>query len=195
MIVFRGMKMKTNYMQNLRKYTALLVAIVAYFLIHEGAHWLYAVSIGAFKQVNVIGLGIQIESYIERMSDIQFGVFNLLGPVATVICSYILVMLTPRFVSFKSDFARAIAFYMTIVFLVTDPLYLCFLSLFVGGGDMNGIVLLFPEMVVRAFAGILGAINILIIRKTLLPKYQQVYRGKRKKASIQNGMRDGNRID
>jgi hypothetical protein len=151
----------------------LAIAIAAYFLVHEGAHWLYAAHIGAFKQINVIGLGIQIEPYVERMSETQLGVFCLLGPASTIVCGYILLALTPKFASLHSGYARAIAYYATLAFLLIDPLYLSVLSFFVGGGDMNGIVLLFPEIAVRAPAGGLAIANIIIITKALVPIYRQ----------------------
>ena len=33
---------------------------VIYFAVHEGAHLLYALSIGAFRQINFMGIGMQI---------------------------------------------------------------------------------------------------------------------------------------
>ncbi len=48
--------MKINYKRNLRKWTALAVAIAAFLVIHEGSHLIYALSMGAFKQINILGL-------------------------------------------------------------------------------------------------------------------------------------------
>jgi hypothetical protein len=164
-----------DYKQNLRKWTSLGCGIVAYFLVHEGTHLLYAVSIGAFKQINIIGFGIQIEPYAERMSVLQRGVFNLLGPASAIVCGYILLAFASRFVMLKSAYARAIAFYTTIAFLIIDPLYLCFLSFFVGGGDMNGIILILPEAAVRVVAGLISLINTFIIISMLVPKYRLAF--------------------
>lgn len=36
-------------------------------MIHEGDHLLYALRVGAFKQINIMGLGVQIDIYSERM--------------------------------------------------------------------------------------------------------------------------------
>ena len=44
--------------KRVRQYVGLLSAVIAYYLIHEGAHFLYALSIGAFKQINFMGLGM-----------------------------------------------------------------------------------------------------------------------------------------
>lgn len=167
--------MQIDYKRNLRKWTALLVAVICYFVIHEGAHWIYAICTGAFKQINFVGFGIQVDIYRELMSDIQLAIFCLAGPVATIIIGYILLALAQKFLLLKSVYLRAITYYLTIAFLVIDPLYLSVLSLFVGGGDMNGIILIFPKLIVRIVSGIIAAINIFIIAKNVVPKYRQSY--------------------
>lgn len=53
----------------------LLFAAVAYYLIHEGAHLLYALALGVFKRIKFMGLGMQIATYSEKMTDVQIGIF------------------------------------------------------------------------------------------------------------------------
>ena len=161
--------------RSFRNYTALFLAILGYFVFHEGAHWVYAISTGSFKQINFIGIGVQIDIYRELMSDIQLGIFCLFGPITTLIIGYALFAMTNRFILFQSVFLRAVTYYFTLVFLLVDPLYLSVLSFFVGGGDMNGISLMMPEMVVRVVAGLITAMNIFIVLKVIVPKYRQAY--------------------
>ena len=52
-----------------RQYIGLLCAILAYYVIHEGAHLVYALGIGVFKQINFIGLGMQVDVYADRMTE------------------------------------------------------------------------------------------------------------------------------
>ena len=54
--------------KRVRQYVGLLSAVIAYYLLHEGAHLLYALLIGAFKQVNLMGMGMQIDIYVEKMT-------------------------------------------------------------------------------------------------------------------------------
>ena len=68
-------------------------------------------------------------------------------------------------------------YYITIAFLLLDPLYLSVLCGFFGGGDMNGIALLFPEWVTRCLFGILLLVNGLVFWKLVLPAYQQSFSG------------------
>ena len=49
-----------------RQYTGLLSAIVCYYGVHEGAHLLYALSVGAFKKINFLGLGIQVDVFLAK---------------------------------------------------------------------------------------------------------------------------------
>ena len=59
----------------MRQYIGILAALVAYYFVHEGAHLLYALLTGVFKQINFMGLGVQIDVYTERMTDTQLGIF------------------------------------------------------------------------------------------------------------------------
>ncbi len=43
--------------KRVRQYIGILAAVVAYYIVHEWAHLLYALSAGAFKKINFIGLG------------------------------------------------------------------------------------------------------------------------------------------
>ena len=68
-----------------------------------------------------------------------------------------------------------ILFIQLVRVLLLDPLYLSILCGFFGGGDMNGISLLFPEWAVRiAFAGLL-IINGWIFWKRVLPIYKESF--------------------
>jgi hypothetical protein len=167
--------MRIDYKRNLRKWTAVLAAGVGYLVIHEGAHLIYAVAIGAFRQINFLGLGIQIDIYRELMSDIQFGIFNLVASIATIAIGYILLVMTPKFLRITSDYLRAITYYLTIAFLIIDPLYLSVIYQFVGGGDMNGIIVFIPELTARIAFGLLAIVNIIIVIRIVAPKYRQVY--------------------
>ena len=158
-----------------RQYIGLLSAVLAYYIIHEGAHLIYALITGAFKQINVMGMGVQIDIYAERITDIQLGIFCLVGSVATFVTAYTLVLFTNKIGKNSSKIFKACMYYITIAMLLIDPLYLSVLCGFFGGGDMNGISLLFPEIAVRIVYGIILAINIAVFMKIVLPKYQLAF--------------------
>ena len=77
-----------------RQYIGILAALAAYYIVHEGAHLLYALFTGVFKQINFMGLGVQIDVYVEHMTDIQLGIFCLAGAMATFCAGYLLTVLS-----------------------------------------------------------------------------------------------------
>ena len=60
-----------------RQYIGILAAVIAYYLVHEGAHLLYALFTGVFRQVKFMGLGVQVDVFRERMTDMQLGIEDL----------------------------------------------------------------------------------------------------------------------
>ena len=119
--------------------------LVTYFFVHEVAHLLYALLAGVYKQINFMGLGVQIDVYAERMTDTQLGIFCLMGVFATLCIGYLLTALVKNICRIKNKLLRAMIYYITIALLLLDPLYLSFFCSFFGGGDMNGIALICPE--------------------------------------------------
>lgn len=164
--------------KRVRQLVGIFAAIVAYYLIHEGAHLLYAVCTGVFKQINFMGLGVQIDVYAERMTDAQLGIFCLVGALATFCAAYLVAALARSICHAKSKLLRAVLYYITIAFLLLDPLYLSVLCGFFGGGDMNGIALLCPEWAARCLFGALLLVNGLVFWKRVLPVYRQPFSGR-----------------
>ena len=161
-----------------RQYIGILAALAAYYLVHEGAHLLYAVCPGVFKQINFMGLGVQIDVYAERMTNMQLGIFCLVGALATFSVGYLLAALARSICHAKSKLLRAVLYYITIALLLLDPLYLSVLCGFFGGGDMNGIALLYPEWAARCLFGALLLVNGLVFWKRVLPVYRQSFSGR-----------------
>jgi len=158
-----------------RQFLGLLSAVAAYYIIHEGAHLLYALLLGVFKGIRFMGIGMQIVVSTERMNDMQLGIFCLVGAVATLIAAYGLVAATDKICTAKSKVFKACMYYVTITMLLIDPLYLSLLCGFFGGGDMNGIALLVPEWIARVSFGVLLFINGFVFWKLVLPKYKKSF--------------------
>ena len=161
--------------KRVRQYVGLLSAVIAYYLLHEGAHLLYALSVGAFKQINLMGLGMQIDIYAEKMTQTQLGIFCLLGSVTTLLTAYILIALIDKIRNISSKAIKACLYYITIAMLLIDPLYLSVLCGFFGGGDMNGIKLLVPEVATRILYGLVLVVNAFVFVKIVLPKYKLAF--------------------
>ena len=158
-----------------RQYIGILAAVIIYYIIHEGAHLLVALHYGVFKGINFMGLGMQIDVYAERLTDTQLGLFCLAGPVATLLFGWVVILLAKRICTSKSKLFKAVMWYVSLAFLIIDPLYLSVLCGFFGGGDMNGITLLLPEVAAKILFGVILVINGLLFWKVILPKYKMAF--------------------
>ena len=161
--------------KRIRQYIGIFAAVIAYYIIHEGAHLIAALYYGVFKGINFMGLGMQIDVYAERLADTQLGLFCLAGPVATLLFGWVLILLAKRICTSKSTLFKAVIWYVSLAILIIDPLYLSILCGFFGGGDMNGIKLLFPEIAVRIVSAVIGVIHGVVIWKFLLPSYTKSF--------------------
>ena len=162
--------------KRVRQYIGIFAAVIAYYVIHEGAHLLAALFMGTFKQINFMGIGIQIDVFADRMSDTQMGIFCLAGALSTLLTACILTALCGVICRAKSKVFRAVMYYISIVMLLLDPLYLSLLCGLFGGGDMNGISLLIPEIAARISAGVLLVINGTVFFKVILPTYSSSFK-------------------
>lgn len=166
--------------KRVRQYLGILCALLCYYVVHEGAHLIYALCLGVFRQVNLMALGVQIDIFRDQLSDVQLGWFCLVGPLATLAAAWMLVLLSDRICASRSVVLKACAWYTTIALLLLDPLYLGILYRFVGGGDMNGIRLLLPEVWASLVALVVAVAHLVVLWKVLSPKYKAAF------ASIQN---------
>ena len=161
--------------KKIRQYIGLAVAVLMYYLIHEGAHLAVALAQGVFKQINVMGMGVQIDVYTEQMNDVQMGIFCLMGPVASILAGWLMTAFVHPICRIQSMVVKACAWYTTLTLLILDPLYLSIYYRWVGGGDMNGIALLLPEPMVSTIAAAIAIVNAILIWKVLYPNYHKAF--------------------
>lgn len=151
------------------------MAVLMYYLIHEGAHLVVALAQGVFKQINFMGMGVQIDVYTEQMNDVQIGILCLMGPVASILAGWLMTTFVHPICRIRSIIVKACAWYTTLTLLILDPLYLSIYYRWVGGGDMNGIALLLPEPIVSIIAAAIAIVNAILIWKVLYPNYQKAF--------------------
>lgn len=158
-----------------RQYLGIIISVIIYYIIHEGAHLLMALYYETFKTIHFMGIGIQIDVYREQMTDIQLGIFCLMGPIATFLAAWVLVGFCKKICQLKSKVIRAIGWYVSLIMLLLDPIYLSVLYRFVGGGDMNGIKLLAPEGIAAAIFLVIAVIHMVVVCKYIYPQYKQAF--------------------
>ena len=161
--------------KKIRQYACLIVAVVVYFLIHEGAHALVALYYGVFKSIRFLGVGVQVVVNHEAMTETQIGIFCLVGVLSALIAGWVLLLMSRSICSSKSAYVRTLGWYVTMVLLVLDPLYLSVLYPYVGGGDMNGIQLLVPEAAAQITFGALLVINVIALVALAYKPYKKSF--------------------
>ena len=107
-----------------RQYIGILAAVLSYYLLHEGAHLITALCMGVFKEVKFLGVGMQVDVAAAQMTDLQMGIFCLAGAVCTLIAAILLTLLAPNICRIESKTVKAAFYYITMVMLLLDPLYL-----------------------------------------------------------------------
>ena len=168
--------MREKVLKNLRKWYALICAILLYYIIHEGSHIVVALIYGVFEKVKLLGLGVQVVANAKQLTNYQIAIFCIVGSIVTLLVGYFLVLNTKRIVESKYKILKAIAYYTTLSFLLIDPLYLTIMYKFVGGGDMNGILLFgIPEIVLQLIYGSITIINFFLINKKIYPEYKKSF--------------------
>lgn len=161
--------------KRIRQYVGIFAAVLAYYIVHEGAHLLTALYYGVFKGINFMGLGMQIDAYTGRMTDMQLGIFCLVGAISTLVFGWLLIAFANKICKVESKVFKSVMWYVSLAILLIDPLYLSVLCGFFGGGDMNGIKLLFPEIAARIVFAVIGIIHGVVIWKYLLPEYTKAF--------------------
>ena len=156
-----------------RQYAFSLLAGVTYLIIHEGTHLIQALMHHIFQGIRFNGLGVEV--LITEPLTIggwKLACFSGLSSIVTVGIGYILYGLAPAILSIKSFSAKGYLYYVTLVFLLLDPLYVSVFSFFVGG-DINGIAagLGVPYMAIRIVFFVVFGLNLLLVIKALYPKY------------------------
>lgn len=168
--------MANTNQQNLGKWAALIWALLLYFIIHEGIKMLYALCVGASVHVSFVSLQYEAMVDITTMTTFQQCVFWLIGSVCTTVAGYIMFFLTDKILQLHKQWTHVFDYYLTIVLLVVDPVYLGIVSLMMEGGDMDGIRTVMNEQVVRLVAELVSIANVFIIIKYFLPKHRVAWK-------------------
>lgn len=125
----------------MKKYLAVVLALIIFATIHEGMHAVLAMAYGEFEAFHVrpFGLEVTYKTPVEERHGIRWGFISGTSNIATVLLGYLLFAFKTRYEKHQNDFIRALAYWLIICLLFLDPLNLSIGSLFYGG-DINGIV-------------------------------------------------------
>ncbi len=164
-----------KFKKNLKLWIGLIIGIITYYIIHEGTHFIQAILTNNFDSIRLVGLaGVEI-MIKEVPTGISLGLFSGLSSIITVLFGYILLLIMPKIHSLSYKMLKVALYYITIILLVLDPIYMSVLHRYVGGGDMNGVTqgLGISTVPVSIVFGGLAVINIYLVIKKVHPAYKR----------------------
>ncbi len=168
--------MKGRMLKSMKQWIGVFIAIICYYIVHEGTHLLLALSFDVFERIRFVGIwGIQIVTD-KGLDGIRLALFNGLSSIATILIGYILA-LSPIVFKLKSRALLIAFYYITLCFMLLDPIYISVLSLFVGGGDLNGITtgLQTSDIPFRIIFGSIAILNIFLFIKRVSKQYKCIF--------------------
>lgn len=172
--------MKQRAHSNLKKWTAIFITIIVYYVIHEGAHLILALCYDVFERIRIVGLwGVQIVTTDGELLGYRLAVFSGISSIVTIAIGYLLYVLTPQILKLRTKSFIILMYYITACFLLLDPIYISILSSFIGGGgDINGILtgLGIPEVPIRIVFGCIALLNVFLFTRKISPQYTKLFR-------------------
>ncbi len=125
----------------LRRYIPLVAVLALFAVIHEGTHAVVALAFDEYQAMRVHPYGLEVifRTPVDARVGVEWAYISGLSNLITLTIGYILFALRTPLASIGSTFARAMAYWVTVLFMLADALNLS-LGPFIYGGDVNGIV-------------------------------------------------------
>lgn len=122
-------------------YLALLLAFVAFVVVHEGAHAIASRALGEYQAFHLRWYGFEVEyaTPVAERSGAKWGFIAGSSCCITILCAYVLFAARKKLAASGSALIRSTGFYFTVLFLLGDPLNLS-VGPFLYGGDIGGLV-------------------------------------------------------
>jgi len=113
---------------------------MSYYLFHEGCHVIVSLIFTEFHSIklSLIGPEIIYKTDVVQRLGFKWGLISGVSNFSTIIMGYILLVYGKKIVEEKRRFIKKYFFYLTIVFLLVDPINLTFGPM-IYGGDALGI--------------------------------------------------------
>jgi len=159
----------------LRKYLLLLLALAVFASVHEGAHILTAVAFGEFNGFYLKPYGFEVEfrTPVSERTGAKWGLISGSSNFITIAIGYVLYSQRRRMISLQNTTLYILGYWLTLCFLILDPLNLS-VGPFIYGGDVNGVSVGFSVnqyIIQAAFLG-LFLLNRELLVQRLLPLYK-----------------------
>jgi len=124
----------------MKRWLVFLLAVVIFAVVHEGVHAIIAMFYGEYHAFRIGPLGpeVQFRTPVGEREGIHWAFISGASNLATTLIGYLLLLFGDRLACLRSWSLRATSFYLTLIFLLSDPLNLS-IGPFIYGGDADGI--------------------------------------------------------
>ena len=158
----------------MKKFFAIILAILIFVFVHEGLHALVGIAIGEFDSFRIrpIGFEVTVRTPVDQRHGIQWAFFSGVSNLVTILLGYLLLSFVGAFARAQVAIIRIAAYYMILFFLLLDPLNLS-IGPFLYGGDIHGIAVglnIHPYWL-QLFFLLVFLINRELAAQVLLPSY------------------------
>lgn len=157
----------------IRRYVYFFLAGLTHIIIHEGIHLIQAHIYGVYQGIRILPLGVEVLiTQPLTIGGVKLALFSGLSSIGTITIGYILLILSPKIIKLNIQTVKNYLYYVTLIFLLLDPLYIALLSFFVGG-DINGIAfgLNISHISIRIVFSLIFVSNLYLVCKKLYPAY------------------------
>lgn len=124
----------------MKKWVSFLVALVIYFILHEGLHAVFASLFGEYQAFHIrpYGLEVTFNTPTAEREGFQWALISGMSNLTTILLGYLLLAFAGRIAQLSNLWLKSILYYMTFLFLILDALNLS-IGPFIYGGDVHGI--------------------------------------------------------
>lgn len=156
------------------RFLGLLLAVLIYAALHEGAHALAAFAFGEYDSFRVRpwGLEVVMKTPVENRAGFRWAVISGGANLVTVLAGYLLLAGRRRLAASRADLVRIAGYWLALVLLWGDPLNVS-LGALVYGGDAEGIAagLALPRYAVQLLFLLLFLVNRELFARKMVPAY------------------------
>ena len=158
----------------LRKYLLLLLALAVFAAVHESVHILTAAAFGEFNGFHLKPYGFEVEfrTPVSERTGVEWGLISGSSNLATIAIDYVMYS-QRRMISLQNSTLYILGYWLTLCFLILDPLNLS-VGPFIYGGDVYGVSVGFSVnqyIIQAAFLG-LFLLNRELLVQRLIPLYK-----------------------
>ena len=159
---------------NYRQYSFFILAVAVFALVHEGVHATAGAAFDEYEAFHVrpYGFEVELKTPVADREGVKWGFISGSSNVLTILFGYMMFSARKRISASGNAIIRRGGYYLTVLFLLSDPLNLSVGS-FIYGGDIGGIVVGFGihRWIVQIGFFFLVLFNRELIAQRLLPAF------------------------